>query len=566
VTQERESYPLDVLFVGGGPASLAGAIRLARLVRRHNEEAAGGSGRGEIGVEIGVIEKAREFGQHGLSGAVLNPRALAELIPDYKERGCPLGTQVRKDAFCLLTRTGHLKVPEFLIPPDNDNRGFHTLSLQRFTRWLAEIAEAEGVFLFPGTTGVEILYEGSRVAGVRTGDKGLGRDGAPKANHEPGLDLRAKVTVFGEGPRGTLAEDLIHKLGLRSDRNEQIYSLGTKEVVKVQKGRGEGLVLHTLGYPLTSRQFGGGFLYELDEDTYALGFVASLSWRDPRFDGHAALQQWKKHPLIQSFIRGGEVIAYGAKTIPEGGYFSIPKLSTDGALLVGDSAGLVNVKQLKGIHYAMTSGMLAAETIFEGLLAGDLSAARLARYEERLRGSYAMAELWRDRNLRIAFEKGLYAGLASVGLHRFTGGGTKRRTRIQADFKSFVPVAALPPPPADPPGFDPATVVDKLTDVYKSGTVHREDQPSHIAILDPRLCVEKCIPTYGVAPCTNFCPAKVYELVGDGEARRIQVNFSNCVHCKTCVILDPLDAGGADALQNINWRAPAEGGPKYLNL
>ncbi len=566
MSEPREEYPLDVLFVGGGPACLAGAIRLARLIRDHNASVKAGSGGAEIAAEIGVVEKAREFGHHGLSGAVLNPRALHALIPDYREKGCPLGVQVGEDAFYFLTRAGHLKVPHFLVPPDNDNRGFYTLSLQRFTKWLAEIAESEGVTLLPGTTGVEILYEGDRVAGVRTGDKGVGKDGAPKGNFEPGLHLRAKVTVFGEGPRGTLSEDLINRFNLRAGCNPQIYSLGTKEVIRVKKAAGRRLVLHTLGYPLQTYQFGGGFLYELDEDTYAVGFVASLSWRDPRFDCHAALQQWKKHPLVQSFIRGGEVLSYGAKTIPEGGYFSIPRLHAGGALLIGDSPGFVNVKQLKGIHYAMTTGMLAAETIFEALAASDFSPERLARYEEKVKASYVMAELWRDRNFRLSFEKGLYPGLMAVGVHRFTGGGRKTRTPVEPDFTRFVPASTLGAPPAEPSGYDPATVVDKLTDVFRSGTMHREDQPSHIAIVDPKICTDRCIPTFGVAPCTNFCPAKVYELVGEGAGRRIQVNYSNCVHCKTCVILDPFDADGSDGVQNINWRAPAEGGPKYLGL
>lgn len=566
MTQERESYPLDVLFVGGGPASLAGAIRLSRLISEHNERVKSGGEGEQMEVEIGVIEKSREFGQHGLSGAVFNPRALAEIIPDFKKKGCPLGSEVRKDAIYMLSRSGHLKIPGFLVPPENSNHGFHTISLQRLVKWLAEQAEAEGIYLFPGTTGVEILYDGNKVAGVRTGDKGLDSEGKPKGNFEPGMDLMAKVTVFAEGPYGTLSEDLIHRHDLRKDCNPQVYSLGTKEVIKVKKTAGEGLVLHTMGYPLNNDQFGGGFLYELDEEHYSIGFVASLAWKDPRFDCHMALQQLKKHPLIQSYIKGGEVESYGAKTIPEGGYFSLPRLYTDGALLAGDSAGFVNVKVLKGIHYAMTTGMAAAETIMEALQAGDSSSAVLSSYARRIENSYVMRDMWRDRNFRVSFDRGLYRGLLSVGLHRFTGGGTKSRVTVERDHKAFVPAAEAGPRPSDPEGYDESVILDKLTGVHRSGTIHREDQPSHIAIVSPEICTEKCIPTYGVAPCTNFCPAQVYEHVGEGDSERIQVNFSNCVHCKTCVILDPWDVDDGDHVQNINWRAPAEGGPKYANL
>ncbi len=567
MSQQRETFPLDVLFVGGGPACLAGAIHLAQLVARHNAGVESGERRGTtVSLEIGVIEKAREFGQHGLSGAVVNPVALAELVPDYRERGCPLATEIRKDAFYYLSPGGHIKVPHLLVPPENDNRGFHTVSLQRLTKWLAEVAESLGIYLFPATTGVEILYEGERVAGVRTGDKGLERGGGRKANFEPGIDIQARLTIFGEGPYGTLTEDLIQRHRLRDGRNPQIYSLGCKEVVKVARTSGDGLVLHTLGYPLRSRQFGGGFLYEMDEQTYAVGFVASLSWRDPAFDCHAALQSFKKHPLIQSFIRGGEVVTYGAKTIPEGGYWSVPRPYAPGAMIVGDSAGLVNVKLLKGIHYAMKSGMLAAETALEALAADDLSAQALSAYETRLKRSYVMSDLWATRNFRLAFEGGLHRGLLATGWHRIAGGGPRRMRPLRPDHQAFEPMARARHETPEPVGYDPATIVDKLTDVFKSGTIHREDQPSHIRIIDPDLCTQVCIPRFGDAPCTHFCPAKVYELVEDGPARRIQINFSNCVHCKTCVILDPIDVAVDDHIQNIDWRAPAEGGPKYLKL
>jgi len=567
MTETREEFPLDILFVGGGPASLAGAIRLAQLVAQRNEAIRAGSTPGpELALEIGVIEKAREFGHHGISGAVLNPVALAELLPDWLARGCPVARQVGKDSFHLLTRNASLRVPDILVPPDNHNKGFHTISLQRLSKWMAGIAEEMGIFLFPATTGVEILYEGERVAGIRTGDKGLEKGGGRKPNFEPGIDIKAKVTIFGEGPYGTLSEDLIHRHRLRDGRNPQIYSLGVKEVIKVPKSPGDGVVLHTLGYPMRPDQFGGGFFYELDEETWSIGFVASLSWKDPLFDCHAALQALKKHPLIQSFIRGGEVLSYGAKTIPEGGYWSVPRPYVAGAMLVGDSAGLVNVKQIKGIHYAMKSGMLAAETAFEAVLAGDLSAQALSVYETRLRDSWVMKSLWRDRNFRIAFEKGLYRGLMATGLHRVTGGGSRTPTALHADFTAWKSVAASHREIPEPAGYDPSVIVDKLTDVFKSGTIHREDQPSHIRIVDPDKCTSLCIPRFGAAPCASFCPAKVYELVEDAAGQRIQINFSNCVHCKTCVIADPIDILSQDHIQNIDWRAPAEGGPKYLRL
>jgi len=568
MTETRESFPLDVLFVGGGPACLAGAIHLSQLVKRHNEAVASGAKPGEpLSLEIGVIDKAREFGQHGLSGAVLNPRALAELMPDYLAKGCPVSRTVAKDSFYFLTRSSHIQVPHFLVPPENDNRGFHTISIQRLVKWLAEVAEGLGIYLFPATTGVEILYDGDRVAGVRTGDKGLEKGGGRKSNFEPGIDIQARMTIFGEGPYGTLSEDLIHRHKLRAGRNAQVYSLGVKEVLRVPKTTGEGLVLHTLGFPLRSNQFGGGFFYEMDEEMYALGFVASMSWKDPKFDCHAALQALKKHPLLQSYLKGGEVVAYGAKAIPEGGYWSVPKPYVAGALLVGDSAGFVNVKQIKGIQYAMKSGMLAAETAIEALARGDVSEASLATYEKKLQDSFVMKDLWAERNFRSSFDKGLHRGLLATGLHRVTGGGSRKRKPTHPDSQSFLHVSVAHRPLAEPAGFDPGTVVDKLTDVFKSGTMHREDQPSHIRIVNPQACTDVCIPRHGDAPCTHFCPAKVYELVEDPSGRRIQVNFANCVHCKTCVILDPIDVlVEQDHIQNIDWRAPAEGGPKYLKL
>jgi len=556
----RESLELDVLFVGGGPATLAGAIRLADLVKQRNE--AGGE---PLALEIAVIEKGEAFGDHGFSGAVLDPVVLNELLPAWRELGCPLEKEVRREEFMFLTPSRAMKIPTFAVPREVRNHGYHTASLQKLVAWLATEAEKRGINLLPATTGVEVLYDGERVVGVRTGDKGLGKDGRPKPNFEPGLDLKAKITIFGEGPRGTLSEDLIARKKLREGKNPQRYSLGVKEVIRVEGQDLGGFVATTMGWPLRSDAFGGGFFYEMGGGHLALGLVVGLGWHDPNFDCHEALQELKKHPYIQNLIRGGEVVAYGAKTIPEGGYWSLPQVWTDGALLVGDSAGFVDVKRNKGIPHAMKSGMVAAEVALEAIVAGDLSAARLKSYWDRLSETFVVKDLWRQRNFRRAFEGGLYTGLAKMMFWDLTGGGSTSRHDEEPDYKAFRHGSEFAKP-ASPVGFDSKVLVDKLTDVYRSGTKHREDQPSHIQILDAKACVTKCMPRFGTAPCTHFCPASVYEMQGDGDARRIFVNFSNCVHCKTCGILDPCDVDLADMLQNIEWRAPAEGGPKYRYL
>jgi electron-transferring-flavoprotein dehydrogenase len=558
---ERESYPLDVVFVGGGPAGLAGAIRLAQRLRAHNEAGNGPA----LEAEIAVIEKAEEFGLHGLSGAVLNPSVLAELYPDYLERGCPLHRQVQEEGVFFLTHRRALRIPSFLLPRDMHNHGLPTISLQRLTRWLAEQAEAEGVFLFPATAGVKLLLDDGQVVGVQTGDKGLARGGSRKGNFEPGLNLGAKVTVLCEGPRGTLAEDLMDHLGLRSDCNPQSFSLGAKEVIRVERTTGRGLAYHTMGYPLPRYAFGGGWVYELDEKSYSVGFVAGLDWGNPTLDVQEELQRFKAHPLIRGLLQGGEVVHYGAKTIPEGGYFAIPKLVAPGAIITGDSAGLVNVPTLKGIHYAMRSGMLAADTTFEALLASDFSADRLEPYQQALLASEAGRDLWASRNFRSSFQGGLYSGLIRWGLRRTLGGGSRQRGSSRPDWQAMGSTRDFPSRPPRPRA-DGKLFLDKLTDVHLSGTSHRDDAPSHIRILDPKACVDRCIPRHGTAPCEHFCPAKVYELQEEGGSQRIEVAYQNCVHCKTCVIVDPCDVGEVDGLQNIQWRAPAEGGPKYVNL
>lgn len=566
---EQPTLDVDVLFVGGGPANLAGALRLTQLIAQYNERIASGERSGpRLEPQIALIEKGRDVGAHAVSGALFDPRALEELLPDYRDRGVPFFQRATRHGFHYLTTEGDVRLPDLLIPPAYRQDRCYIISLQKLNLWLAEHVEAAGVYLFTETCGVNILYDDGRVCGVQTGDKGLEAGGGRKPNYEPGTRIRAKVTVFGEGPYGTLAEDLIHRFKLREGRTPQSYALGVKEVIRVKQRGTPGLAVHTFGYPLSSRVFGGGFCYGLEEGLYAVGMVCGLDWDDPQMDVQEQLQRFKKHPFIQQFIKGGEVIAYGAKTLPEGGYFSVPRPYVDGALLVGDSAGFLNVPYLKGIHYAMKSGMLAAETVFDALVRGDASATVLSSYEEKLASSYVMRDLYRVRNFRRAFTYGRIPGILLGGFTMWTGLGPTRPGGVREDYTRLRPLSEVARKrwAREPARYDAGVLVDKLTDVFYSGTQHREDQPSHIRILNAARCLTDCIARFGDAPCTHFCPAKVYELVGEGEHRRIQVNFTNCVHCKTCVIKDPIDVFDGDHVQNIDWRAPAEGGPRYQGL
>jgi len=567
--EDRQILEVDILFVGGGPANLSAALRLTQLIASHNGQiSAGNRSSPRLEPRIALIEKGHDVGAHAISGAIFDPIALEELLPDYRDRGFPFSLHVTQHSLRYLTTERNVRLPNVLIPPSYRQDRCYLGSLQKLNLWLAEQVEAAGAYLFHETCGVRILYDGARVCGVQTGDKGLDADGGRKANYQPGTNIHARITVFGEGPYGTLAEDLINRFKLREGRDPQSYALGVKEVIQVKSGGSPGLAVHTIGYPLGSHVFGGGFCYGFDNNLFAVGMVCGLDWDDPQMDAQAQLQRLKKHPFIQQFIQGGEVIAYGAKTLPEGGYFSVPRPYVDGALLVGDSAGLLNVPYLKGIHYAMKSGILAAETMFDALLQNDTSASELSSYETRLASSYIMQDLYHVRNFRRAFAYGRLPGLFLGGLAMWTGLGPTKPGAVREDFEHLRPLdQAVRGRWADEPAqYDAGVLVDKLTDVYHSGTQHREDQPSHIQILDPARCVTDCIPRFGDAPCTYFCPARVYELVGEGAGRRIQINFANCVHCKTCVIKDPLDVISGDHVQNIVWRAPAEGGPHYQGL
>jgi electron-transferring-flavoprotein dehydrogenase len=557
---ERETLELDVLFVGAGPASLAGAYHLARLVERHNEAAAGGDGE-SLEVTIAVLEKGAEIGSHALSGAVIDPSPLADLFPaDWRD--APFEGVVAKEAVWWLTARRAVPLP---VPPPLANHGHYVVSLGKLLKWMAPRVEAVGVDLFTGFAATRALVEDGRVVGVRTGDRGVSHDGSKKANFESGIDIRTRVTVLGEGPRGTLAKQLDRQLDLSRDSNPQVYSLGLKEIWQLPPGRVEpGQVLHTMGWPLGVDTFGGGFLYGMADDQLIVGLVVGLDYADPRLDPHREFQRFKTHPRIRALLAGGTMTHYGAKVLPEGGWWSMPRNWGDGFLVIGDSGGFLNSQRLKGIHLAMRSGMVAAETIFAALAAGDTGAAALSRYEAGIARSAIRTELWKVRNFHQAFEHGTLAGVAQGALGTLTGGrgwglrdrltgrsGHQRLVRLDGDRGRRLRA----PPPLAPDG---ELTFDKLADVYHSGAAHEEDQPAHLVVVDPDVCVERCTVEYG-NPCQRFCPAHVYEMVDDPASpagRRLQINFSNCVHCKTCDIMDPY--------QVIDWVPPeGGGGPAY---
>jgi electron-transferring-flavoprotein dehydrogenase len=555
MTVQREQLEADVLIVGAGPAGLSCALQLANLIKKHNQSGA----RPELSAEnIYVLEKGREIGAHQLSGAIMNPKALAELVPDFA-KSAPLDTAVTDSAALFFTKRSSFRFP--ITPPPFQNKGNYVISLNKLVKWLGGLVEATGVNIFKEFGGAELVYKGQGVAGVITEDKGLDKNGKPKDNYTPGYELRAKVTVLAEGTRGSLTKKLVAEKKL-DNINPQSYGIGIKELWDVQPGRIKpGYVAHTLGWPVSSDMYGGGWIYGLSNNRVSIGLVVALEYADPLFDPHAAFQKWKTHPFVKKMLDGGKLVRYGAKSLPYGGWYAMPRNTVDGVLIIGDSGSFLDSQRLKGIHLAMKSGMLAAETIFQALKTGDTTARTLGMFQDRINQSYIRDELWKVRNFHQSFQHGMFRGFIQSAFQQISGGrGLVDPMRSEGGYKHYKKLdgAKRTTGPEERFKGDGKLTFDRLTDVYHSGTRHNEDQPCHLHVLDTNVCVTRCLEEYG-NPCQYFCPAAVYEMAREKDALRLKINFANCVHCKTCDIADPY--------QIIDWLVPeGGGGPNYEGM
>ncbi len=554
---EREVLEVDVLIIGAGPAGLSCAYHLKNLINN--------SGGKVSPPEMVVMEKGSYPGAHSLSGAVLDPRGLKELMPDFLDRGMPFEKKAGYDSLMFFTEKQAFKFP--FLPSPFQNHGNYIISLNKFSSWFSEQVEAMEIDIFPETGGFELMIDDDRVTGVRTVDLGLDKHGNPKPNFEPGTILKAKVVVLAEGVHGSLTKQVIKDLDLKKGKLPQSYLTGVKEVWEIPEGRlRDGEIVHTFGWPQPHEEYGGGFIYDMGGNMATVGYAVGIDSPNPNNDSHYKFQKFKLHPYVRQIFEGGKMLHYGAKTIPEGGYYAMPRLYHDGLLLIGDSAGFLNSQRLKGIHLAVKSGMMAAETIFDALQKDDFTSNTLSGLSDRFESSWAKEELWKVRNFHSGFEGGLLPGMIHSGMQMISGGrGIINRPEVKPDYVHMMQKDEYPARHGDKEmkkdiKFDNKYTFDKLTDVYHSGTKHEEDQPSHLVILDYDICNNRCTEEYG-NPCQHFCPAQVYEMVDDENRpgkKKLQLTPSNCVHCKTCDIADPY--------QIINWVVPeGGGGPNYSN-
>ena len=552
---ERESMEYDVVIVGAGPSGLSAAIRLKQLAAEKGQE-----------VSVCVLEKGSEVGAHILSGNVIDPRALNELIPDWKEKGAPLNTPVTDDRFYILSDKGGIRVPNFLLPPLMHNDGNYAISLGNLCRWLAGQAEELGVEIYPGFAAAEVLFnEDGSVKGVATGDMGIGKDGQPTHNFTPGMELHGKYTFFAEGVRGNLSKQLMEKFDLRSDCDVQKYGIGIKELWQIDPSmHQQGLVIHTQGWPLDGSTAGGSWMYHLEDNQVSIGFVVNLDYANPHLSPFEEFQRFKQHPFVRKYLEGGKRLSYGARAINEGGLQSVPKLTFPGGALIGCSAGFVNVPRIKGTHNAMKTGMLAAEAAFDKLVGGIGSGDTLSAYEKSWKDSWVHEDLFKVRNVKPGLKAGLLLGNLHGGIQMWAhdlGLGkflpyTLHHTK--ADHESLTPAHMAKKIKYPKP--DGVISFDRLSSVFISNTNHEENQPAHLKLKDPSIPIEHNLPNYD-EPAQRYCPAGVYEVVRDdnGQHPRFVINAQNCVHCKTCDIKDPT--------QNIVWTVPeGGGGPNYPNM